>query len=117
MVNARNTSDGAVLVSPDNFIRAESNGYFGNVVSAGGFGKFMHIRELTPLDNQLVVRSNRDRLYSAGVFDLDAGPITISLPDPGGRFMSMQVITEDQYRPRDTILNGEWTLPEAQPIS
>src|ERR1700761_2973519 len=66
MVNARRTSDGAVLVSPDNFVRAESDLYFGNVVGGGGFGKFMHIRELTPLDNQLVVRSNRDTLYSAG---------------------------------------------------
>jgi len=104
-VTARKTSDGAVLVSPDNFTRAESDMYFGNVVGGGGLGKFMHLRELTPLDNQLVIRSNRDTLYSAGVFDLDAGPVTISLPDTGGRFMSMQVIDEDQYVP--TVFYGQ----------
>jgi hypothetical protein len=109
-VKERKIPDGVVLVSPDNFIRAESDLYFGNVVTDGGLGKFVHNRELTPLDKQLVVRSNRDTLYSAGVFDLDAGPITISLPDPGGRFMSMQVITEDQYVPAVFYGQGDHTL-------
>jgi hypothetical protein len=99
-----------MLVTADNFIRAESDLYFGNIVGDGGFGKFTHIRELTPLDKQLVVRSNRDTLYSAGVFDLDGGPVTITMPDPGGRFMSMQVITEDHYVPAVFYGQGEHTL-------
>ena len=33
------------------------------------------------------------------MFDLDAGPVTIKLPDAGKRFMSMQVIDEDEYTP------------------
>jgi len=109
-VKARMTADGAALVSADNFTRAESDMYFGNVVKGGGFGKFMHIRELTPLDNQLVIRSNRDTLYSAGVFDLDAGPVALSLPEPRGRFMSMQLITEDHYVPAVFYGQGEHTL-------
>jgi hypothetical protein len=110
MVNAQKTSDGVVLVSADNFIRAESDLYFGNVVGGGGFGRFMHIRELTPMDKQLVVRANRDTLYSGGVFDLAAGPVTVSLPDAAGRFMSMQVITEDHYVPAVFYGPGEHTL-------
>jgi hypothetical protein len=35
-------------------------------------------------------------IYSAAVFDLDAGPVTITLPVAGNRFMSMQVINEDE---------------------
>ena len=31
------------------------------------------------------------------MFDLDAGPVAITLPDAAGRFMSMQVIDEDHY--------------------
>jgi hypothetical protein len=112
-VTDRTTSDGAVLVSPDNFIRAESDLYFGNIVNDGGFGKFAHIRELTPLDKQMVVRSNRDTLYSAGVFDLDAGPVTVSLPDAAGRFMSMQVITEDHFVPAVFYGPGAHTLTRA----
>jgi hypothetical protein len=103
-----------VPVSADNFARAESDLYFSNIVSAGGFGKFTHIRELTPLDKQLVVRSNRDTLYSAGVFDLDAGPVTISLPDSGDRFMSMQVITEDHYVPAVFYGQGEHTITRGE---
>jgi hypothetical protein len=96
----RTTPDGALLVSPDNFIRAETDRYFGNIVGTGGFGKLHHTREFGPVDQQLVVRENRDTLYSAGVFDLDAAPVTVTLPDPGERFMALQVITEDQYVPK-----------------
>jgi hypothetical protein len=91
------SSTGAVLVTPDNFPRAESDLYFGNIVKDGGLGQFIHRREPAPIDNQTVIRLNRDTLYSAAVFDLEAGPVTIKLPDPGKRFMSMQVIDEDQY--------------------
>ncbi|MCV7000061.1 DUF1214 domain-containing protein [Mycolicibacterium alvei] len=84
-------------MSPDNFPRAESDLYFANAVKDGGFGKFFHNRELTPIDHQLVIRQNRDTLYSAAVFDLDGGPVTITLPDSAGRFMSLQVISEDHY--------------------
>ena len=63
----------------------------------GGFGEWHHVRELLPIDRQTVIRGNRDTLYSTRVFDLDAGPVTITLPDAGKRFMSLQIITEDQY--------------------
>jgi hypothetical protein len=103
-----------IQVSPDNFIRAESDLYFGNVVKDGGFGKFHHIRELSPIDNQLVIRQNRDTLYSAGVFDLDAGSVTITMPDAGGRFMSLQIITGDHYVPEVSYASGAHTLTRAE---
>ena len=84
-------------VTPDNFARAESDLYFGNLVQQGAFGAFFHFRELSPIDHQLVIRINRDTLYSGAVFDLDAGEVAITLPDSAGRFMSMQVIDEDHY--------------------
>lgn len=87
----------AVPVMVDNFCRAESDTYFGASVKDGAFGKLVHHREPTPIDDQIVIRMNRDTLYSEGVFDLDAGPVTITLPDTGERFMSMQVLDEDQY--------------------
>jgi hypothetical protein len=89
----------AIAVTPDNFVRAESDLNFSGVVKDGGFGKFMHRREPTPISQQTVIRMNRDTLYSAAVFDLDAGPVTITLPDAGKRFLSMQVIDEDEYSP------------------
>lgn len=85
------------LVIPDNFARAESDLYFANIVNDGGFGKFFHNREMSSIDHQIVIRQNRDTLYSAAVFDLDAGPVTVTLPETAGRFMSLQVISEDHY--------------------
>jgi hypothetical protein len=92
------TPNQSVPVTVENFIRAESDRYFGAVVrDAAGIGKMLHNREVTPIDKQTVVRQNRDTLYSAAVFDLDAGPVTISLPDAGTRFMSLQIFDEDEY--------------------
>src|SRR6185437_10271538 len=89
--------NGFVPVTVDNFIRAESDRAFAGIVQQNGFGKFNHSRELTPLDKQVVPRQNRDTLYSSAVFDLDAGPVTITLPDAGKRFMTLMTIDEDHY--------------------
>src|SRR5258708_27938306 len=93
------TGGNALPVNPDNFIRAETDRYFGKIAKNGIFGKFHHNRDFGPVDKQPVVRPNRDTLFSTGVFDLDAGPVTVSLPNAGKRFMSMQVIDEDMYTP------------------
>ena len=76
----------------------------------GGLGKFLHRREPTALDRQTVTRINRDTLYSGAVFDLDAGPVTITLPDAGRRFMSMQTVDEDAYTDKVVYGPGRTTL-------
>ena len=94
---AQTPSGKPIPVNPNNFVRAETDRYFGNFVKEGAFGKFKHNREPASIDNQTVVRLNRDTLYSMAVFDLEAAPVTVTLPNPGTRFMSMQVIDEDEY--------------------
>ncbi|MFK4446917.1 hypothetical protein ABH944_006988 [Caballeronia udeis] len=89
----------AVPVTVDNFVRAESDMYVNALAKQGGLGKFLHRREPASIAHQTVIRLDRDTLYSSGVFDLDAGPVTITMPDPGKRFMAMQVINEDHYTP------------------
>lgn len=84
-------------VNVSNFVRAESDRYFAEAAKDGAFGKLRHRREPTPIDEQDVVRMNRDTLYSNGVFDLDAAPLTVTLPDPGKRYMSLQVVSQDHY--------------------
>lgn len=88
-----------IPVNVDNFVRAESHRFFSRVVDRGGFGKFVHNPELVPVNSQVVVRPNRDTLYSSAVFDLDAGPVTVTLPDAGQRYVSMIAINEDEYAP------------------
>lgn len=106
----RRNAEGKVVVTPDNFIRAESDMYMAGQVHDGAFGRFKHTREVAPIDRQLVVRLNRDTIYSSGVFDLDAGPVTITLPDPGERFLSALVINEDHYNPFVFYGSGTHTL-------
>lgn len=100
-----------VPVTVENFVRAESDTYFASTIKGfDAFGKFGHNREPTPIDQQNVIRMNRDTLYSAAVFDLDAGPVTITLPDAGERFLSMQVINQDHYTPMVVYGAGRHTL-------
>jgi len=88
----------ATPVNVHNFIRAESDLYFAKTaLGDGAFGKLKHRRAMASIDKQDVVRMNRDTLYSHGVFDFDAAPLTITLPDAGKRFMSMQAISQDHY--------------------
>ena len=78
------------------------------------FGKFFHNRDLTSVDLRIVKRRNRDTLYSTGVFDLDAGPVTITLPDAGERFLTMIVIDEDHYVFAIVYGAGSHTLTKAR---
>lgn len=106
----KKTTDGKIIVTPDNFIRAESDVYMAAQAKDGAFGAFKHTREPAPVDRQLIVRLNRDTIYSSGVFDLDAGPVTISLPDSGDRFLSALVINQDHYNPQVFYGAGTHTL-------
>ena len=87
----------AVPVTVENFARAETHKYFTSRVEQGGFGKQFHMRVPMPIEHQPVIRGNRDTLYSPGVFDLDAGPVTVTLPEHGSRYMSLIVIDEDEH--------------------
>lgn len=102
---------GAVPVTVDNFVRAETDMYVAALTKqGGGLGKLLHRREPASIDHQTVIRLNRDTFYSSGTFDLDAGPVTITLPDAGTRYMALQVINEDHYVPRVIYGAGSYTL-------
>lgn len=97
------------LVTVENFVRAETDSTFSTYASQGAFGKFLHIRQPTPIDRQDVVRMNRDTLYSAGVFDLTE-PLTVIKPQSGGRFQSMLVINQDHSMLPVEHGEGEFTF-------
>jgi Protein of unknown function (DUF1254) len=90
------TGQSPAIATRENFARAQTDFYFTQTVRAGGFGKLVHARTMVPVNRQGVVRMNRDTLYSSGSFDLAAGPVTITLPEPGRRYMSLQVISEQR---------------------
>jgi hypothetical protein len=107
-------SAGAADTQPvawDTFVQAETDKYMKSYADLGGFGKFFNIRKPTPVDKQKVIRMNRDTMYSFGVFDLTT-PVTITKPDTGGRFQSMQVINGDGYTPMVVYKPGKYTLSQ-----
>jgi len=91
-------ADEVVPVNVDNFVRAESDHMFRANMKAFqvSIGKFTHLREPTTAENQPVIRMNQDTLYSGSLLDLSK-PVTITLPEVGGRYMSMHVISQDHF--------------------
>ncbi len=60
-----------------------------------GINQFLHKRQLTPTDEQPVVRMNRDTYYSLAVVDVSAGA-SVTMPEvPEGKYISVQPVTED----------------------
>ena len=100
----------AIPVTVDNFCRAETDMYFGAIIKKWGLGIMGHERDAVPADKQEVVRLNRDTYYSSAVVDLEAGPVTIAMPDAKGRFQSVLAIDEDHYIAGITYIPGPHTF-------
>ncbi len=84
-------------VTVDNFVRAETDRMLNDLTAtAGGINRWHHNRVPTPLDEQTVVRMNRDTLYSVAVVDLADGA-TVTVPDSGDRYASLMVVNQDHY--------------------
>jgi metallo-beta-lactamase class B len=94
---AKAATPGAIPVTVHNFNRAETDRYMGELARDVGIGTIRHARDFAPIDKQVVVRMNRDTLYSSAVFDLDAAPVTIELPAAGNRYMALQAVNQDHY--------------------
>jgi hypothetical protein len=87
----------ALQVTPDNFARAESDMQFMTVVKRGGFGRFTHERDFPPAGRQAPAWADGDVLRSRAVFDLELGPVTVTVPSSTARFVSLEALDEDHY--------------------
>lgn len=90
-------TDQPVRVTYDNYVRVESARMFAGIAaSAGGSNVWNHVGTPTPLDQQTVIRMNRDTLYSAAIIDVSQGA-SITVPDAGDRYISVMFVSEDHY--------------------
>lgn len=86
-----------IIVNADNFVRAETDRMFFDLQQgAGGIGAFRHNRAQAPIDEQTVIRLNRDTLYSFGVVDLARGA-RLTIPEHGDRYLSAMVVNNDHF--------------------
>jgi hypothetical protein len=86
----------ASSVTADNFQRAESDIAIKRVYDQVGFCKILHNYTPTPMDEQTIIRMNRDTLYSFAVVDL-TNPVKVAMPETDGRYMSLHVINQDHF--------------------
>jgi hypothetical protein len=86
-----------IPVNVENFVRAETHRMFHDIQrDAGGIGLFRHNRAPAAIDQQTVIRLNRDTLYSFAIVDL-AEPAWLTMPEAGGRYTSVMVVNEDHF--------------------
>src|SRR5260221_2666440 len=97
VASAQTPTSQAELVTVENYNRAQTDVYFAGAVKSGGFGKFGHVSDLALAAQQSIPRPNRDTLDSFAIADLNAGPVMITLPDAGKRYMGLQAVNQDQY--------------------
>lgn len=100
----------STLVNVDNFVRAETDRMFAALqAQAGGVNRIQHHRGPTSVDEQAVIRMNRDTLYSAAIVDISAGA-TLTIPGRGERYVSVMVVNQDHYVNRVFHEPGEYLL-------
>ena len=102
-----------VIVTPETYIRAETDRAFtGSIMQSGGVNIFKHDRNLAPVDQQPIVRMNKDTLYSGAIVDTDGGA-TLTIPEiADGRYVSALLIDNDHYVPSVIYTSGTHELPQ-----
>lgn len=78
---------------------------------AGGVNRFFHFRTPTPLEQQNVVRMNRDTLYSMAIVDTSQRAAINVPPLPDGRYASVYLVDNDHYCPFVIYEAGRHELP------
>lgn len=97
-----------VPVTADNFAHAMSDVYFQKVTDVVGTNVIMHTRVTKNVDNQNIIRENRDTLYSNAVVDARKG-FTLTLPATDGVFMTALIFDQNTslVRAVDSDVTGD----------
>lgn len=99
-------------VTIHNYVRAETDLQMRTYVEQMNcFGQVAHVRNAYDVTSTATIRPNRDTIYSWGVFDLSS-PLTVNLPDPGKRYQSLMIVSQDhsiwtEYGPKNVSLDKE----------
>lgn len=77
------------------------------ILANGPANTFVHNRDLTNVQTQKVTSPNNDTMYSRSMLDLRAGPVEITLPATGDRYISLQLV--DMYTNTIAVLGTRTT--------
>jgi len=100
-----------VIVDEDNYPYVESHRQMAITQdSAGGVNTFDHKRVVPSVDDQPIIRMNRDTLYSMAIIDASKGA-TVTMPDAGDRYISVMFIDENHRTTNMIYTPGEHEVP------
>lgn len=108
-------SMGALAAEPvtmDNYVVAESDWYFAGVQEKAGVNHWIHDKPVSK-DNQQVIRSNRDVVYSIAIVDVSQGA-TFTVPE-SNEFQIIHIIDEAHLF-HQVVKNGESLVVNAEDI-
>ncbi len=69
-----------------------------------GLNVFVHTRKLIEAGDRAITTPNNDTLYSSAFIDLTKGPVTLTVPDAGRRYLSVAVM--DMYTNNNVVLGA-----------
>lgn len=81
-------------MTAEKYIEAESLHFMTGIAARNGINEFFHFTDKANAADKWVVSPNNDTIYSIGVVDITEG-FTLTLPDTGDRFMSIQIVTRE----------------------
>lgn len=82
-------------VAPEDYPTVETSRQLLIALQKAPVNTLSHNRQLTPTDDQPVVRMNRDSYYSFATVDVSSGASISIPPVPEGTYVSVQPVTED----------------------
>lgn len=106
------TAQAPVMVTKANYPTVETSRQFAiQIEKAGGVNKMNLWDGISKVDNQPIIRLNQDTVYSMGVVDVSEGA-TVTLPDAGERFISVQYVDADHYVYAAEYGAGTYDIPQ-----
>ncbi|WP_026956817.1 DUF1254 domain-containing protein [Algoriphagus vanfongensis] len=93
--NTAETESQAIPVTVDNFVEAETDHYFSDLMEEVPVNTYNHHREYSDIETQVVIRENQDCLYSHAVVDCSEGALLVN-PE-WDKYSVIQVFDENQY--------------------
>jgi hypothetical protein len=99
---AGSTSATASAAAGDNPCAVRDPSRFDGIRQPQSLGRFLHRREPIFLDR--APGAQRAALYSIALFDLEAGPVTVTLPHAGRRMMTLTAM--DERHALQAVYNG-----------
>lgn len=100
-----------LIVNEENYPLVETHRQMGiTQTKAGGVNRFDHKRAVPSVEQQPVIRMNRDTLYSMAIVDAASGA-SVSIPETNGRYISLMYLDEN-HRVYDMVYEpGKHEIP------